>query len=105
LPGIGNYGHVKLNNISRIYTNMVMDESNESANEDEQVKMLSTMFSKGDLVRCKVLNFTEKKLFLTIDPSQVNASLNYDNLEDDMVSVELTKKILYQSYKTLFKYR
>jgi hypothetical protein len=62
-----------------------MDESNESANEDEQVQMLSNMFNKGDLVRCKVLSFTDKKLFLTIDPCQVNASLSYENLEDDMV--------------------
>jgi exosome complex RNA-binding protein Csl4 len=89
LPGIGNYGHVKLNNISRIYSQMLKDEDQEAesaANEDEQVKTLNGMFNKGDLVRCRVLNFVDKRLYLTMEPGEVNSSLNYDNLEVEMVN-------------------
>ena len=85
LPGIGNYGHVKLNNISEIYSNLLKKENKNDESEEGQVRTLVEMFNKGDLVRCKVLNFSDRKLFLTIEPSQVNSNLNYDHLEDEMV--------------------
>ncbi len=94
LPGIGNYGHVKLNNISKIYSNLLKSESNndKNADEEDQTRTLIEMYNKGDLVRCKVLNFADKKLYLTIEPNQVNGSLGYDNLEENMV------RYLYKSY-------
>lgn len=79
LPGIGNYGHVKLNNVSSVYSVMIN-------NEDSELRTLNEMYKKGELVRCKVLNFVDNRLHLTIEPSEVNGSLRYDNLQEDMVS-------------------
>ena len=44
------------------------------------------MYSKGNLLRCKVLDYSNKKLNLTIEPNQVNSSLNAKNLDEEMVS-------------------
>ena len=46
---------------------------------------LVDLFHKGDLVRCKVLSFTNNKLNLTIEPDEVNNNLTYASLEDNMV--------------------
>lgn len=83
LPGIGNFGFVKLNNISTVYTNLL--KTIESNKKSSEVSTLLEMYHKGDLVRCKVLSYTNNKLFLTIEPDQVNNSLNYSHLEEDMV--------------------
>lgn len=82
LPGIGNYGYVKLNNISTIYTTALKKCAE---NSDAQPFALNECYSKGNLVRCKVLSYTNNKLLLTIEPTQVNSSLSYQSLENGMV--------------------
>ena len=79
LPGIGNFGFVKLNNISKTYTDLLKSEAK------EQVSPLSAMYNKGNLLRCKVLNYNNKKLNLTIEPVEVNASLTPKNIDEEMV--------------------
>lgn len=74
---MGNFGHVRLNNISEIYTDLIK--------KSEPVSTLTEMYSKGELVRCKVLNYANKKLNLTIEPNQVNSSLNIKSLQEEMV--------------------
>ena len=49
------------------------------------------MYNKGDLLRCKVLSYTDKKLFLTIEPDQVNGSLSFKNLQEEMVTIILNR--------------
>jgi len=82
LPGIGNFGFVKLNNISQVYSQILRT----STGKDSHVTGLSGMFAKGNLLRCKVLSYTNKKLYLTIDPKEINASLTFKTLEDNMVN-------------------
>ncbi len=82
LPGIGNFGFVKLNSISKVYNELLKSGN---ANEEQQVTNLSGMYSKGNLVRCKVLNYKNKKLYLTVEPDQVNSNLSFENLEENMV--------------------
>ncbi|CAF0850832.1 unnamed protein product [Brachionus calyciflorus] len=83
LPGLGNFGHVKINNISKIYSDLIKNSSNDNKKSD--LPSLSDMYHKGDLVRCKVLSFTNNKLYLTIEPDQVNSNLNFATLEEDMI--------------------
>lgn len=63
LPGIGNFGYVKLNNVSKIYTDLIKNADS----RDSKASILLQMYNKGDLVRCKVLEFTNKKLYLSVD--------------------------------------
>ena len=92
LPGIGNFGFIKLNNISKVY-NELLKSGHSKLSADSQLTTLSGMFSKGNLVRCKVLSYTNKKLYLTIEPNEVNSNLTFKTLEDNMVN----KKILIKS--------
>ena len=80
LPGIGNFGHVKLNNISKIYTNLLKSEA-----DNDEARTLSEFYNKGDFVRCKVLGYSDRKLNLTIEPDLVNSGLHFNNLQVDMV--------------------
>lgn len=76
LPGIGNFGHVKLNNISKVYTNALKNSSSSSTDSDpDSVLSLADMYSRGDYVRCKVLDYSDRHLNLTMEPDVVNASL------------------------------
>lgn len=54
-------------------------------NETSSIGTLLDMYNKGDLLRCKVLSYTDKRLYLTIEPEQVNGSLSFKNLEEEMV--------------------
>ena len=87
LPGIGNFGYIKLNNISKIYSDLLKntDTAQKQADDSNSVNTLLEMYNKGDLLRCKVLSYTNKKLFLSIEPDQVNSGLTLNNLEEDMV--------------------
>lgn len=81
LPGLGNFGYIRINQISNEYTNYLNKELNNKSN----IVQLSDMYSIGNLVRCKVLNYEKKRLYLTIDPNEVNRNLNSSNLEEDMI--------------------
>ena len=50
--------------------------------------ILSDMYSVGNLLRCKVINYDveKKKLFLTIQPEEVNYILKFEDLKVDMVN-------------------
>ena len=75
LPGLGNFGHVRLANISRVYTDTLAAKIDDNNNDDAPAAAsLLDMYSKGDLVRCKVLAFVDKKLMLSIAPEHVNAA-------------------------------
>ncbi|RNA15089.1 RRP5 -like protein [Brachionus plicatilis] len=82
LPGLGNFGHIKINNISKIYSDLIKNCDNPKKSE---IPSLVDLFHKGDLIRCKVLSFTNNKLYLTMEPSQVNSNLTFASLEDDMI--------------------
>lgn len=84
LPGIGNFGFIKLNNVSRVYTDLLKQEP-----AADGLTNLAGMYAKGNLLRCKVLSYTNKKLFLTIQPHEVNSSLSFQYLEENMVSCEI----------------
>lgn len=84
LPGIGNFGYVKLNNISKVYSESLKSEESLKSGE---TKTLFEMYNRGDLVRCKVLNYSDRRLHLTIEPDQVNGGLTFDNLEPNMVLI------------------
>ncbi len=81
LPGIGNFGYVKINNISSIYTNILKNFKNDT----NELSTLLQMYKKGEIVRCKVLNYKDKKLYLTIEPEQINQGLTFKNLDENMV--------------------
>lgn len=78
LPGIGNFGHIKLNNISKVYTDLLKTGSDE-------VHSLVDMYKRGDYVRCKVLNYSDRRLHLSIEPDVVNAGLTEANVEAGMI--------------------
>ena len=88
LPGIGNFGFVKLNNISKSYTDLLKNEFK------EQLNTLPNMYSKGNLIRCKVLNYANKKLNLTIEPHEVNSSMTPQNLNEEMVILFYCLKLI-----------
>jgi exosome complex RNA-binding protein Csl4 len=87
LPGIGNFGYIKLNNISKVYSDLLKNahDNKKQADGSNSVNTLLGMYNKGDLLRCKVLSYTDKKLYLSIEPDQVNSGLTFNNLEEDMV--------------------
>jgi len=100
LPGLGNFGYIKLNNISRIYSDLLKNiqigtslstHNKRNSNENFNISTLLEMYNKGDLLRCKVLSYTDKKLFLTIEPDQVNGSLSFKNLQEEMVTIILNR--------------
>ncbi len=72
---------MKVDNISKEYSEYLEGLTNK---HNEAIK-LGDMYSIGTLVRCKVLKFDNKRLFLTIKPSEVNSSLKIKDLEADMV--------------------
>ncbi len=82
LPGIGNFGFVKLNSISQVYSQLLRS----SSGKDNDITGLSDMYAKGNLLRCKVVSYSNKKLYLTIDPKEINASLTFNTLEHNMVT-------------------
>ena len=86
LPGIGNFGYVKLNNISSIYAAMLKDHE-PGKTKNSECSSLASMYSKGNLLRCKVLSFTNNKLNLTIEPNEVNSNLAFKNIEEEMVFI------------------
>ena len=102
LPGVGNYGYVRLNNISSIYNDQLKSSVAEALNGQHHAKngpkqhaTLFDMYHKGNLLRCKVQGFSNKKLYLTIEPSQVNAGLSYASLETDMVDMSSDLVTIY----------
>ena len=108
LPGLGNFGYIKLNNISKIYSELLKNiqlgtslsthnKRNASAsNENNNIGTLLDMYNKGDLLRCKVLSYTDKKLYLTIEPDQVNGNLSFKNFEEEMV-----KEFIFLIYSSI----
>jgi hypothetical protein len=90
LPGIGNFGYVKLNSISKVYSDLLKNSNDGlSSKNNKEVASLFEMFRKGHLVRCKVLNFSDNKLFLTIEPHQVNSNLTFKHLEKEQVRLNI----------------
>ena len=96
LPGVGNFGCIKLNNISKMYTDLLKSielgtslstHNKRNLSTENGISTLLGMYNKGDLLRCKVLSYTDKKLYLTIEPDQVNGSLSFKNLEEEMVII------------------
>ena len=94
LPGIGNFGYIKLNNISNIYSDLLKNiqlgtslasHHKRNMTNENNINTLLDMYTKGDLLRCKVLSYTDKKLYLTVEPTQVNANLSFKNLDENMV--------------------
>lgn len=88
MPGINNFGYVKLNRISAEYIKYLQDLTDKRGNYTQ----LSDMYTLGTFIRCKVLNYTNKRMFLTIEPHEVNSNLKNKDLEVDMVS--RTKRVL-----------
>ena len=72
-----------MDNISKEYTEYLEGLTNKRI---ETVR-LCDMYSIGTLLRCKVLKFENKRLFLTIKPNEVNSSLKIKDLEADMVKL------------------
>ena len=87
MPGINNFGYVKLNRISTEYIDYL-----KSLSDKRVYTQLSDMYTVGMLLRCKVLNYNNNRLYLTIEPQEVNANYKTKDLEVDMVSEGLNFK-------------
>jgi hypothetical protein len=85
LPGINNIGYIKSTNISREYTNHLCESTNANAKTTVAATTLPYLYSIGTMLRCKVIEYRNKRLYLTCEPNELNSGFKLADLYDKMI--------------------
>jgi rRNA biogenesis protein RRP5 len=86
LPGINNFGYIKSTSISREYTAYLCEAANANAKTATGSAItLPYLYNTGNILRCKVIEYRNKRLYLTCEPSAINGALKLDDLYEKMI--------------------
>ncbi len=84
LPGINNIGYIKSTNISKEYTSHLCEANNPDTKASAAIT-LPYLYNVGTMLRCKVIEYRNKRLYLTCEPNELNSGFKVTDLYEKMV--------------------